>query len=570
MHKIRRWHEKCCNVIEKYRFFLVFAAVLAVVRLWSLRNAPIYAIEHSMHDDRMMVDIAHSIGRGGPDYSQYTLVKGWMYPLYLTVLHLFRIPYIQSIHVMNALLSVLAIYAFNEKKVHPLHYVLYAALVFNPVFASVQVMMRVYRNAFSALMAFAVIISMIALYRRRMGRKRSWILWILLSGIALPAFWYTREDSIWIMPFLAGVILVSVISAGIKSRRRAAALLVCMLIPIVSLEATTHLIRLHRQLKYGQPIVNELSDGAFPRVMKAIYSVELESEEPLYVDASREKIRLLYNYSETLKALEPYLEDRMDEWSQYGRLPENWDNKEVENGWFFWCLRDAVDKSGGFRSLSESQRVFSQIADELEAAIAAGKLKTRMVMPSALMPPWKASTGERLLDALWRIPAFVVSFNMDVNAVISWGNPGIIGRFEDITGNTAIHSTEDPYYASALKCAQTQQKILAVYQHIWPVISWVGRISALLSVGVLLCTGLKKQTADNENETGRNDLLEYVWMLVGIFGALLVLYGGVAYNHAESCHSITELYLSASYPLIILFDMLAIYTAWNCWKKPRK
>ena len=518
---------------------------------------PIYAIENSGHDDKMMVDIAHSLGNGGPAYSQYALVKGWMFPLYLRIVRLLRIPYIQSIHILNAALSVLTVYALNEKKVRPFHYFLYLALVFNPVFASVEVMMRVYRNAFSALMAFTVVIAMIAVYLRRMESKKSIIPWLLLASIALPAFWYSREDSIWLLPFLLGVIAVTTICVALRDKKRAAVLLVCMLLPIFSLEATTMLTRLHRQIKYGEPIVNELSEGSFPDVMKAIYAVQMEQEEPLYVDASRAKIRLLYEHSETLKALSPYLEAQMDRWSQYGRLEQNHQNKEVENGWFFWCLRSTVSKSGGFGSLRESQEVFAQIARELETAIDEGKLKTRAVMPSALMPPWKPSTSQRLMDAFLDIVNYVPSFSdVNMSVPISWGDPMVIGRFEDITGNTAVHHDEDAYAVKAEQSMKMQRIVLNVYQRIWPVISWMGRIAAALCALLLL-----------RKNKDKGALVERIWILAGVLGALLTLYVGVAYNHAESCHSITVLYLSAAYALVIFFDLLALDTLWISGKK---
>jgi len=183
--------------------FVLFAIVVLLIRLWTIRHVPIYVIEHSIHDDRMMVDVAHGLTNGGPNYSQYALVKGWMYPLYLRLIRLLRIPYIQSIHILNAALSILAVFALKEKKIRPFHYIAYVALVFNPAFMSTNVIMRVYRNSFSALMAFAVVIAMIAVYMRRMESKKTIIPWILLACIAWPAFWYTREDSIWLLPFLA-------------------------------------------------------------------------------------------------------------------------------------------------------------------------------------------------------------------------------------------------------------------------------------------------------------------------------------------------------------------------------
>ena len=109
----------------------------------------------------------------------------------------------------------------------------------------------------------------------------------------------------------------------------------------------------------------------------------------------------------------------------------------------------------------------------------------------------------------------------------------------------------------------TQNAIAGVYQRVWPVISWAGRLCA---VALLVLLILRRNHDPALRET--------VWMLAGLAGALLVLYGGVAYNHAESCNSIITLYLSAAYPIVLLFDLLAVRGAAavleRAWQARRK
>lgn len=541
------------NRISDWRVFLLFSLSLLTIRIWTLSGLPIYAIVYSGHDDKLMVDIAQNIGSLSIPYNEVTLVKGWMFPLFLSVLHKLRIPYITGIHLFNGLLATATSFALlpRKKQFTLFHYILTATLMFNPSFTSQSVLMRVYRNAFSALTAYSVIISMIALYLRRYEEKKKWIVWFILCCFSLPAFWYTREDSIWLLPFYLGVVIITTLSMLISKRRRVWIMLLCMILPLLSLEGVTRLTRLQRELYYGVPITNELSEGEFPRVMKAIYGVKMDSAQPQYVAASREKIRRLYKHSPTLASFSETLELKMDEWAQYGRLAENRDKHEVENGWFFWCLREAIAFEDGFSSLPKSQQIFGQIADEIEYALNSGALKKQPTMPSALMPPWTESTLERLADAILQIPDFVASFS-GADQVISispdYGET-TRERFEQITNNRSIHSQDDLFYPAALAANATQKFFLSLYQFAWPYVSLLGRLCAIAVLALLII-----------RRTHVLSHREFIWTLVGLAGVLLVLYSGVGYNHAESCPSINMLYLSAAYPLVILFDLLAIHS----------
>lgn len=529
--------------------FLAYALVLAVVYVALFGDIPIYAVSNAVHDDMLMVEIADHIV-GGPAYTPSILSKGWAFPLFLRVIHKLRLPYIYSMLGLNVCVSLLAVFALRRPResFSVFHYVLYAALLFNPVMTSISVLQRVYRNGLSTLMAVVVIVSMIAVYLRRYEPIKTWAVWVAAASLALPLFWYSREDSIWLVPFMVGVVLVTTASALLCDRkRRAMALLAAMLVPVCVLQGAGYIQRVRNEKIYGLPIVNELSEGEFPRVMRAIYAVDMDG--PTYVAVSREKIRMLYDYSPALKSMQSALEIYLDAGSKHARLEENRINKEIENGWFFWYIRDAAMTKGFCDTLGEAQAFWKQMADELEAVLDSGALARRMTMPSALMPPWVEGTGERFVDALLEIPGFVTSFKeSSAHAVISVddGNQGI-ERFEKMTNSPALYSTEDEYYSRAVQAVGRQNTVSWVYQAIWPVISILGRVCFVAAL-VLLMISKNKSIF----------LREGIWMLAGLAGGLLVLYCGVGYNHAESCNSIVSLYLSSAYPLVILFDLLAV------------
>ena len=152
--------------------FCWFALAVLVLRLWTLSGMPIWAQPFAVHDDAMMVDVASALGSGGPAYDELTLTKGWSFPLFLAAMHKLRVPYILAMALLNAAVSLMAVFALSDGEMKPFHYALFPVLLFNPVMTSQQVLMRVYRNGLSALTAFAVIVAMIAIYRRRHRRDR--------------------------------------------------------------------------------------------------------------------------------------------------------------------------------------------------------------------------------------------------------------------------------------------------------------------------------------------------------------------------------------------------------------
>ena len=163
-------------------------------------------------------------------------------------------------------------------------------------------------------------------------------------------------------------------------------------------------------------------------------------------------------------------------------------------------------------------------------------------------------TTERFTAALASIPNFVTSFEGSAAPLgMSEGRLGKwVNRFEELTGNFCVCVPEESFYNVALRTVDRLNALAGVYARIWPAVSWLGRLSAIALLALVIA-----------RRGGQRPLYETAWALAGIAGALLTLYGGVAYNHAESCNSIHTLYLSAAYSPAILFDVLAIAALWR-------
>lgn len=69
---------------------------------------------------------------------------------------------------------------------------------------------------------------------------------------------------------------------------------------------------------------------------------------------------------------------------------------------------------------------------------------------------------------------------------------------------------------------------------------------------------------------GKNEHLDIWLLLTGIACSLIVLIGGVSYNHITACFSRYYMYLSGAYPLVSIFCIVNICYVLENMKEKKK
>ena len=362
----------------------------------------IYAITYAAHDDQLMVDMAKNLLKGDwlGAYDNRRLIKGITFPLFLAINHITSIPYLIS----NTALYGLACVAFVKATKHIvpngiMQAIIFTGLLFIPGTACVDTMLRVYRNSLLPTLVLLVFACFIQMYFSRADKR--FFLYSVCAGLAFAAFWNLREDSIWLLPFALAVCMVTAVRTAIESHQAGGIWfnrhILCALLPLLILFGCNSAIKAVNYHYYGVAVRNELSEGGFPELMKAIYAVS--PDEDLYrVSVPRSTVNKLYACSPSFEALQPALDANYNAgWDQTdGEL-----DGQIKDGWFFWCLRDCIVQSG-YVSAAEINDFCQQAADEINKALSDGILPKREgpVMPSALMSPWKDSYGKELPKAI--------------------------------------------------------------------------------------------------------------------------------------------------------------------------
>lgn len=421
-------------------FFWIFIIGLAIIKQFLVYDLPIYAISNALPDDGLMVYLAENLRNGQwlGSYQRMTLVKGIGYPLFLAISNILPFHYL-SISSLFYTISVLCmVYGVKPLfKTYKSLAVLYTVLLFSPVAASLFTFQRVYRNSISAAQVLLIIGSFAGIYFRREWTVKRQLPWIFGAIIGLVSFYYTREDAIWMMPFVLVVTLIYICTITYRfwrfNKKDMFVRILIILLPLVCVAGTGKAIRFLNQHYYGTSVINELNDGAFAEMMKVIYSVE-DEKELKQTSVSRAKLETLYENSPTLESIRDEMDIQLAAWCGDEEYSKIW---EVKDGWFFWILRDAMSDAGYYQSPQTMAEFCRNVTDELKSAIANGTFKERPTMPSAMMSPWRKGYLTDTFDAMWKLHLYANSYEgLYTEAAYSVDDDqGGIGRFENMTGN---------------------------------------------------------------------------------------------------------------------------------------
>lgn len=529
---------------------MIFMIGFAIIRLVLTSNIPIIALPRQIYDDGMMVDMAVNIRAGNwlGNYTSDVLVKGPFFPILLAVINFFGCSYINVMNVIYVLACIYFVYTIKEglKSKISLGFV-YLLLLFNPVSYAFWTLQRVYRNGITLAQVLIIIGSMFACYQRREKKASSMLPFAIIGGLTLASLWLTREDGIWILPFILVVITLLIISILFQNRkdkkiqwnRKVVTKLIVAILPMLILIISLQAVKLVNYANYGIYAYNEINDGYFGKVIKTMYRVKTDEDIP-YVTVTRNKIKLLYENSPTLKSIEPELEEMLNAWDHNDRHPGD---TQVEDGWFWWALKGAVQNAGKYENAQMSNEFYQKVYDELQEAIKQGKLKTGMSMPSTLMSPWKKEYFIQLPIEMAKTSYFIANFN-DVETV-NGASEANARKFNGITNDLSIEpmpeGKQDELTKYTEKYVNRLNAIGKVYQHLGFVITGVSILAYIIITIKLIKAKEKKQMID-------------IWLLLtGIGCSLLVLIAGVSYNHITACYSRFYMYLSGAYPLLIAF-----------------
>lgn len=329
------------------------------------------------YDDRMMFENAGNLINGVwlGDYNSYTLSKGISYPLFLVLARKLFLPYSALLSLLQAAGAGLFVRALSLRLQNPYgRAALYLLLLFSPVSLTLLVTQRLYRMAIVPGMVLLVFSGMIGLTLRKDQPLKRQLPWALLTGLALAFFWQIREDSVWIMPFIAVMTVwnigyVILVLHNRISRKQILLHCLVLILPMFLLFVGNSGIAAINALHYGVFLTNDRTEGSFAELMSLFYRLESDTTVSSDIWISRDTIAKAENVSPTLQQLCPLLDTYVEDWATA--------NGEIPGDHFSWVLRDAVQDSGYAEDAVSAQNFYNSVFSELLTAIDQNKLSLK-------------------------------------------------------------------------------------------------------------------------------------------------------------------------------------------------
>ena len=410
---------------------------LSFIKIWIVTGQTLFAID-GRHDDRLFLNIADNLAHGKwlGDYNNLTLAKGMFYPLFVAAAYRIGVPLLlaqQMLYIFACLLLVMAVRPTVRPPLMLLF--IFALLLFNPMSYDVGLATMVTREGIYPALALMVA-GLTAGFMVRLHRPcRTPLWWSSGLGLAISAFWLTREEGVWILPFIficAGFSMVRTWRTNPAYRLR----LLYWALPLSICLLFSGIVAGLNKLHYGIFTTVEFKEPAFVSAYGALTRVKHTNWSP-YVLVPRETRDRIYEASPSFSELRPFLEgDIGRQWStplnkrvineqmekdpffaekikEYLRKNEDdlivklwvsekarvFDGTQIPGGWFMWALRDAVAAAGHYSSGTAAADYYGRLAHEINIACNEGRLEC-YGKHATMMAPWHSEYNSYLKNSL--------------------------------------------------------------------------------------------------------------------------------------------------------------------------
>jgi hypothetical protein len=400
------------SLVYSYVFGLCFVYTLVMVHI------PITLYPGAPHDDGLFITLGRSLAEGNwlGSFSQFTLMKGPGYPVFLAINNWLGIPVTFShalFHCFAITIFVVIIHRFLKS--HFISAILFALLLWHPISLSGW-MLRVIREKIYYGQTLLVLGTMLWLiFWPTPSRHRR--LYAVFTGLILGWFWLTREEGVWIVPALGFMLLVATlrifrnrwellrdpINAFRDPRLRSLAVVLSIVIGVFA--ATQITFDSVNWFVYDKFVGVDFKEKNFQRAIAAIDSVRSGGTKAFVsiTHAARKRVDAV---SPAFASLAPFFDAQRNGWEVHGCAFYPSSCGEIASGWFMWALRDAASSTGHYSSPSAASAFFGQVADEISAACASGKLECEPQLIGDMPPTNWPDVIQRML------PRYIDAFQL--------------------------------------------------------------------------------------------------------------------------------------------------------------
>ena len=228
------------------------------------------------------------------------------------------------------------------------------------------------------------------------------------------------------------------------------------------------------------------------------------------------------------------------------------DRKELVGGCFLWTLRYAVAAAGYHTSGKTAADYYMRMSKEVNLACNEGRLSC-LPERSSLMPPWHVDYTSPFFRTMVDALIYLVTFE-DFTAKSSLGGGSHESLMtvknmtrERLSSSRFQNSKDEPSKTDDIKL-EILSYIAKIYQLIMPTLFCLALLSYAITTTQIL----------------RNRAIQTLWVLSTVtLISILARSAVLSLIHVTSFPAISIIYLSPSYPLLLIFSVLA--TVLGCW-----
>ena len=438
---------------EKHKQYIYIGIIsLALVAKFILTcGLPIYVRDSVGADEYLMLEQAESLLKGDylGQYTNLTLVKGIMFPMFLAIINTVGISYLEAVNLLYSIACIMALYSFGyfiKNKVYKC--IFFVVLMFMPYTYS-QSTMLVYRDSITPALSIMLLSGLFIIFLNLDQKFCKSLIWGIVTTAVYVVLWNTREDTIWTIPLII-VFMILAIGKAIKLNcdwKKRILTFGIIILPICGVFCSKMVISTLNYENYGIRTTNELNDSNYTKAVMLIMSVKPE-EEIDYVEITHETLQRIYEVSPAFATLEDVIESQYDQKVEMLTVGYNPDNGEFNADWITWILRGAAQTEGYYETAEKAEAFWGEVADEVQRAIDDGTLETHKIMPTRSLIYWpdREDNFVRWFKSFLYLYKQTCTFDwlqFDVPRTPITFEEEYAQRYEAVTGNYSVDSEKE-------------------------------------------------------------------------------------------------------------------------------
>lgn len=397
--------------IKKHWLEILFV-VLFVLKCWMVHIQPLM-IKNQAHDDGMFASLAYSLAKGHwlGRYNDITLSKGVIGIIFIAFNYKLHINCLFATQLLYfvACLSFIKIlkYFFKNKALLLLVYII---LLFNPISYSDAVSF-VYRDGIYISFVLLLVSLTFEMFFHYKSSFKKLIFYQIILGIIIASIWYTREETLWLIPYIILAFLVTTLFVVFdKTCFNKVKRILCLIgVPTFILLGYTITISTLNYVCYDRFVTNDFTSKEFKDAYGALTRIKPTNYLKRVPLNSYDRARL-YELSPSFKELQEFLEGSESAKYRHDIYKNGKRYRDFQEGFLYWAVREAVCMQGYCTDATSTKQYYERLASEINSLCDSKKIEC-LPKRSSLVAPFQDDLKEELIKDIPK--AFTTQLNYE-------------------------------------------------------------------------------------------------------------------------------------------------------------